>query len=624
MFADKARPAVDTGGVASYVEDLADGLQRSMRAKEPLKRNLMQLRYYQQEAVNACYKYLRDQEGNPCIVLPTGAGKTPVMATICKDIAQYGERVMVLAHVKELLEQTANTLAVMTDNVEIGVYSAGLKRRDLTQPVIVAGIQSVYKRAFEFGNANEKIDWVIVDECHLIPPKEGGMYRDLLKDLTTANPDLKVVGLTATPYRMSSGMVCGPDNILQEICYEVGVKELIVKGYLSPLISKSGMKRPDTSKLRKIAGEFAADEVSKLMDTESLVFSACHEIVAKTVDRNSVLIFSPSIVHAEHVVEALSKLVDPETIGLITGKTPAGERRELLERFKGKIVDSDLFGEKKPVLKYLVNIGVLTTGFDATNIDCVVLFRITASPGLYYQMVGRGFRLDPSKKNCLILDYGNNIVRHGPVDSMVISENRFGGHGAGVGDVGAKVCPECQLTLHIGYGVCPECGYEFANDVTYNHDGSASEESILSGVIEESVCDVRRVDYNQHIKKKAPEGAPTTLRVEYRIGFNDFQSEYICLEHTGFARTKAEAWWKKRSDLPCQDNVPEALDVAMYGKLAEPTAITIRSESGKKFDEIVGYVLGPKPEAMTETIEKEKEPVFGWPEGWGDDDEIPF
>ena len=581
----------------------------------------MQLRYYQPEAVNACYKYLRDQEGNPCIVLPTGAGKTPVMATICNDFTnpKWKQRVMVLAHVKELLEQTASTLAAITDNVEIGVYSAGLKRRDLTQPVIVGGIQSVYTRAFEFG----KIDLVLVDECHLIPPKGEGMYRQFLADLKLANPELMVVGLTATPYRMSSGMVCGPDNILNEICYEIGVKELIVKGYLSPLVSKAGLKRPDTSKLHIRGGEFMADEVNELMDNESLIFAACHEIVQKTKDRNSVLIFSPSVSHAEHVAETLSKLVPADTIGLIHAKTTPGERRELIARFKGKIVDSNLFGEKKPVLKYLVNIGVLTTGFDATNIDCVVLFRITASPGLYYQMVGRGFRLDPSKKDCLVLDYGNNIVRHGPVDSMTINAQRSGG-GLGVGDVGAKVCPDCQLVLHIGYGVCPECGYEFASGQVINHDGSASEESILSGVIEESDYEVRRIDYTQHFKKKAPEGAPTTMRVEYQVGFNDFKSEWVCFEHSGFARQEAEKWWKRRCDLPVPDNVPDAVELAFAGNLAEPSTITVRTVSGEQFDRIVGYNLGAKPEVITHDQEQEKEPVFGWPEGWGDDDEIPF
>jgi DNA repair protein RadD len=178
--------------------------------------------------------------------------------------------------------------------------------------------------------------------------------------------------------------------------------------------------------------------------------------------------------------------------------------------------------------------------------------------------------------------------------------------------------------LHIGYGVCPECGYEFASGQVINHDGSASQESILSGVVEESDYEVRRIDYTQHFKKKAPEGAPTTMRVEYQVGFNDFKSEWICFEHSGFARGKAETWWKRRCGLPVPDNVPDAVDLAFAGNLAEPTSITVRTVSGEQFDRVVGYHGMEKPEVEIEEQEPEKEPVFGWPEGWGDDDDIPF
>ena len=582
----------------------------------------MQLRYYQQEAINAVYQYMRQRQDNPCIVLPTGAGKTPVMANICNDAVNRWNvrgRVLVLAHVKELLKQTADTLAAITENVSVGVYSAGLKRRETEQDIIVAGIQSIYKNVFDF----EPFDLVLVDECHLIPPAGDGMYRQCIADLQKVNPNVRVIGLTATPYRMSSGMVCGPDNILNEICYEIGVKELIVNGYLCPLFSKAGKKKPNTSKLHMRAGEFINSEVSELMDNESLVFSACNEIVKKTADRNSVLIFTSSIAHAEHVCENLRKLANADAIGLVTGKTSPGERGELLARFKGKIVDSNLFGEKRPVVKYLVNVNVLTTGFDATNIDCVVLLRPTASPGLYYQMVGRGFRLDESKKDCLVLDYGNNILRHGPVDSMTVTPTRSGG-GLSVGDCGAKECPDCQSLIHSGYGVCSECGHVFTGALNANHEGSASDEEILSGVIEETEYEVRDVQYYQHVKRGAPEGAPTTLRVEYRIGFNEYQSEWICFEHTGFPRAKAEAWWRKRSYFPVPDTVEEALELAIAGHLAETKRITVRSVSGDDFDSIINYEFGMPPEVITRDQEQEPDDDFAWPEGWGGDDEVPF
>jgi len=583
----------------------------------------MQLRYYQQEAIHAVYSYLRTHNDNPCIVLPTGAGKTPVMSAICNDgVNLWNGRVLVLAHVKELLEQTAANLAAITDNIKVGVYSAGLKRRDTHQPVIVAGIQSIFRKAFDF----DPFDLVLVDECHLIPPSGEGMYRQFLDDAAKVNPNMRVIGLTATPYRMSSGMVCAPDNILNKVCYEIGVKELIVKGYLCPLKSKAGQKKPNTDNLHIRAGEFIASEVGELMDDASLIYSACCEIIEKTAERKSVLIFTSNVAHAHHVAETLQRKVEKDTVGVVVGTTSAIERAELLARFKGQVVKSSLFGDTKKPLKYLVNVNVLTTGFDATNIDCVAMLRPTASPGLYYQMVGRGFRVHPQKKDCLILDFGNNIIRHGPVDCITISTKAGGG--GGFGNTTVKECPECQSLVDLGYSNCPDCGYEFSTRASGNpnHDGTASDENILSGVIEDNNYKVTDVHYYQHFKRNAPDDAPTTFRVDYQIGFNTFQSEWVCFEHTGYARGKAVNWWKHRSNAPVPSDVPEALEMAGY--LAQTKEITVRSESGKKFDSIVDYFIGEKPEYIShqdETDLVEVDSEVTWPDGWGNnEDDIPF
>lgn len=581
----------------------------------------MQLRYYQQEAVNAVYDYLRNNSDNPCIVLPTGAGKTPVMSTICDDAVNlWGGRVLVLAHVKELLEQTAATLAAITDNIEIGVYSAGLKSKDMHQSVIVAGIQSVYKKAFDF----DPFDLILVDECHLISPSGEGMYRTFLNEAKVVNPKLRVIGLTATPYRMGSGMVCAPENILNNVCYEIGVKELIVKGFLCPLKSKAGIKKPNTDNLHIRAGEFISSEVEQLMDDDSLVSSACNEIIDKSKDRNSILIFTSSVAHAEHVAETLAKRVGDINVGIVTGKTAPGVRSELLCRFKGNEVKADLFGATKPPLKYLVNVNVLTTGFDATNIDCVVLLRPTASPGLYYQMVGRGFRLHELKTDCLVLDFGSNITRHGPVDAMVIKDKK---KGRGFEGCPAKECPKCHAVINSAYSVCPECGHEFAKSEKEgdpNHDGTASDEQILSGVIEDNDYEVKSVQYYQHFKKNAHEGAPTTMRVTYEVGFNNYHNEWVCLEHTGFARNKAVKWWKERSNAPVPDTIEEALEWAEAGYIAKTEKITVRSISGERFDRITDYVLGETPGHINEEEVSQHGGDFAWPEGWGDDDDIPF
>ncbi len=572
----------------------------------------MQLRNYQQQAVDAVYDYLRNRDGNPCVVIPTAGGKTPVMSTICTDAVNLWDgRVLVLAHVKELLEQTAGTLGQVAPDLDIGIYSAGLNRRDTEHRIVVAGIQSVYRRACDLG----AFDLVLIDEAHMIPPSGEGMYRTFLQDALVVNPSMRVIGLTATPYRMSSGMICGPDNLLNEICFEVGVRELIVQGYLCPLKSKAGRQKADTSSLHIRGGEFIASEVEDLMDQYALVSSACTEIIEQTTSRNSVLIFAAGVSHARHIQETLQQRLHQE-VGLVTGDTPAGERAQLLARFKGQSVQTDMFGGSKPPLKYLVNVNVLTTGFDAPNVDCVVLLRPTNSPGLYYQMVGRGFRLHPSKQDCLVLDFGGNILRHGPVDSLQIKDRS-----SGSGDAPAKECPQCQSVIHAAYAICPECGFEFPPPEKQKHDGQASTAGILSGEVEDTDCKVYDVVYHYHMKRNAGLNDPPTLRVEYNVGFNQWVSEWVCFEHTGYARNKAEAWWRSRSNEPVPSTVQDAIELAEAGVLAPTQQITVRSVTGQKYDRIVNYQLGPKPPLLDGSEERDDGglPQYSWAE-----DDIPF
>ena len=199
----------------------------------------MQLRPYQLEAVDAVYRYLREHDDNPVIVIPTAGGKTPVMATICKDaVGTWQGRVIILAHVKELLEQAFDKLDRIAPELRVGVYSAGFGRRDTNHPVILAGIQSVYKRACDLG----PFDLVLVDEAHCIAPEGDGMYRQFLAEMKVVNPRVRVIGLTATPFRMKSGMICAPENFLNAVCYEVGVRQLIVDGYLCNSLRRPGAR----------------------------------------------------------------------------------------------------------------------------------------------------------------------------------------------------------------------------------------------------------------------------------------------------------------------------------------------------------------------------------------------
>ncbi len=896
----------------------------------------MELRPYQREAVEAVWRYLRERDGNPCVVLPTAAGKSHIIATICQEAVQrWNGRVLILAHVKELLEQAADKLQRTAPDLPVGIYSAGLKRRDLGYAVTIAGIQSVYEKACDVG----PMDLVIVDEAHLIQPGEDeGRYGQFVRDARVINPHLRIIGTTATPFRMRTGPICTPNGILNEICYEVSVRELIVQGYLCPLRTKAGTQRPDYDQLHVRGGEFVADEVEALMDDDALVGSACREIVEHTQNRKSVLIFASGVQHGQHIVRVLEQS-NKADCGFVCGETPPSDRSAILRRFR------------EGALKYLCNVNVLTTGFDAPNIDCVALVRPTLSPGLYYQMCldmetevltpqgwarceqvregdpigaydlasghiewcaagekvhrpmapgermyaisaphldvrvthlhtmiyrghaasckrwrqrtaeslahvrdsylipvagtgdgpgvplsddelrflgwaltdgyrnphnntviicqssrspwlnairamldgcgfgyrvyrhrrsgrqagypdglqfvvpygkprgtnrglegwsrladylnrpilesladasraqlrvllaamnlgdgvkrtaiswqartttlclgehkfladqlqalcirrgfrcnissarqrtswhkgdpkaqyllhireqteatvggatlrpsrlvrrrsrieetasrpdewvwclrtrlgtlvtrrngkvaivgncGRGFRLHPGKNDCLVLDFGSNILRHGPVDQLRL--NKAGGNGDGPAP--AKECPQCHAVIAAGYGICPDCGYEFPPPERSKHDGVAGSEAILSDQVTRTDYNVSEVFYAVHTKRDAPPEAPRTMRVEYKVGWQHYVSEWVCFEHEGYARRKAEAWWRVRSDEPVPGDSEEAVELAHAGALAPALAITVERKGGDKFDRVVSHHLGPKPSRL--------------------------
>ncbi len=547
----------------------------------------MILRTYQQEAVNAVYKHIQERDDNPCVVIPTAGGKTPILATICKDAVQkWHGRVLVLAHVKEILEQAADKLRNICPDVNFGIYSAGLKRRDTSHSVIVAGIQSIYKRACEL----DSFDLIIVDECHLISLEGDGMYRTFLKEAKAVNPNLRIIGLTATPFRMKSGSVCGPDNILNKICYEIGVKELIINGYICNIITKASKKKIDTSGLHIRAGEFIASETEELMNNNDVIFSACSEIVEHTKDRKSVLVFASGVKHGENVARVLRAKCD-DKVETVFGDTLTGIRNQRIEDFRNRKI------------KYLINVNVLTTGFDATNIDCVAMLRPTNSPGLFYQMTGRGFRLHPEKDDCLVLDFGNNVMRHGPIDQIRFKDSEPQSNQ----EAPAKECPKCRSLIACGYAVCPDCGYVFPEPEQEKHDGRASTDGILSGQSTLEEYTVEKVFYSVHEKVDAPKGAPTTMRVEYQIGWQRFYSEWICFEHVGWPRQKAESWWMRRSNALIPQTTEEAVNLAKSGAVCKTKAITVKITSGEDFPRIVGYKIEEKP---------------FWREPGSDDDEV--
>lgn len=557
---------------------------------------MIELRPYQQAAKDAVYRHLRSRDDNPVIVIPTGGGKTPLIASICQDaVQQWGGRVLVMAHVKELLEQAADKLKKMCPAISVGLYSAGLGKKELDKSVTVAGVQSIYRHACELG----KIDLILVDECHLIPPDGDGMYRSFLEECLVVNPSVRVVGLTATPFRTTTGPVCSDDHFLNAICYEVSVRQLISDGFLSPIVAKAGQGVAiDFNAIQKRGSEFDAQSMERAFDVDEITATAVREILTMTTSRRSVLIFATGVKHAEHIKKAIEQ--SGNECGLVTGQTSTWERAELLARFKGE----KLGLLSRPALKYLVNVNVLTTGFDAPNVDCVVLLRPTMSPGLYYQMVGRGFRLADGKSDCLVLDYGENAMRHGPVDKLKIKSP--GSRGA-TGEAPGKECPNCHSVIFAGHSVCPDCGHEFPQE-TKIHQTSAGV-PVLSGVVTDEVFDVHSVEYCVHRKRGAEESAPKTMRVIYRRNEWESVSEWICIEHTGWAQQSAKKWWAARSAHEFPYDVDYAVKLANAGSLAHPLKVHTRTISGDKWPKITRVELGEIPPKSLAIHDLESEDV---------------
>ena len=557
------------------------------------------LRPYQKDAVNALYDHLRHKDTNPCVVIPTAGGKSLCIAEVAKDVVKkWNGRVLILAHVKELVEQNASKIRAICPELNVGVYSAGLGRKDTKEPVIVAGIQAVYNKLEDF----KPFDIVMVDEVHLVPPDGEGRYRTFLNGEKSVNPNIRLIGWTATPYRTQGGLICKPENLFNEICYEISIKQLINDGYISKVSAHAGKLVANTEGLHIRAGEFVSEDVEKLMGEERLVSSACREIVELTRNRQSCLIFCTSLAHCKKVAALIAEY-SGEECAIVSGDTPPQEREDTIRRLRGETVQHDLFGVGLKPLKYACNVSVLTTGTDIPRLDTIALLRPTNSAGLLVQMVGRGFRLPPEtgKTECLILDYGRNIERFGPIDLIGRSFDR------GMRDevrgkreeALAKTCPNCNNLVGMPVMLCPECGYEFPRKDAERqlHEAQAARTAILSGEVTVETHDVSHVDYQVWEKRGAQPDAPKTVRVTYYFDMIHSVSEWLCPEHRGYARSKFERWWQEHGHREAfmPNTAEDVCELHFMGMIREVKSVTLRRVSGEKYPEVVGYGLGEFP-----------------------------
>jgi len=524
-----------------------------MNKQQPKKDNSeedeIKLRWYQEESVDSLMSYFDTNEGHPIVVAPTGAGKSLIL---CEFVNQYlsdypGSKILVLSHVKEILQQDHDALTSYFHGYEVGLWSAGLNSKT-KKMITVGGIQSIYRSHNQF----QDINIVIIDECHLINTESQGMYRKFLGNLPLAN----YVGLTATPFRLGQGYIHkGKDALFTDIVYDLSSVEnynrLVDEVYLSKMISKATDAKWDTSDIKIRAGDFREEDMSDKFDREEITNEAVLEIIKYGKNYKCWLVFAIDINHAEHIANKF------RSYGIKTACV-----HSKMEGDRDKVITDIKNGKYRCV----INVNVLTTGFDAPNIDLIALLRPTKSPVLHVQSIGRGARvvipkgypdtiqgrkdaIDHGPKNhCLVLDFAGNIERLGPINNVKVKEK------SGKGDAPVKKCPTCDVYNPVNAKKCDVCGHIFdmgenkqerGAGALRNRAGSAEVvQKSRNNTEQKAWYDVDSISYKIHSKK----GKPSSLKVSYKCGYYTF-NEWICIDHPpGFAKHRAQAWIRYRLD----------------------------------------------------------------------------
>lgn len=560
----------------------------------------MPLRPYQQTAVDAVFRYFDSgADGHPLIVMPTGTGKSHVISAITQITLQSWPtaRVLMLTHVKELIQQNLEKLLQAWLHAPVGVYSAGLRRQDTDAPILFAGIQSVWRRARELADARAPIDLVLIDEAHRVPLTQTGMYRQFLADLQGINPYLRVIGLTATPFRYLPAtkthtggyerLTEGDERIFTDIVYDQtpDLAALIQQDHLSMLWPIRTGYQISTEGIGTANGDYKEGELDAMLARSDVVDVILDEAIDLAVAdrRQHWLVFCAGLGQVAAMTDGLRKR--GITAAAVTGNTPDGERTKTIADFRAG------------ALQALVNCDVLTTGFDAPNTDCLIIARPTQSPILHVQIMGRGMRPTPDKieqidgkrRGCLVLDFAGNTVMHGPIDALRLKKPRLRG-AEDDAKPPSRICPKCKAIVAIHLSTCPSCGYRWPS---FEKDDCQEKPRVSTAPLLAAFTppppsvwyDVTRVEYRRHVKER------TSLRVNYFSGLLSIASEWVCFEHEGFARKKAEKWWKERGGAFPE---PKTVNEAIYrlDELIIPERISVRQNG--KWKEIKSIKL-PKP-----------------------------
>ena len=375
----------------------------------------MKMRPYQKQAHDEAIAWVRKNVESCVLELPTGAGKSIIVAEIANTLHQVskGKHVLCIVPSKELLEQNAEKIRATGNDVSL--FSASVGETCLKHPLVVGTPVSIKNQIERFGS---QFCAVIIDECHRITPT----VIHIIDQLQVFNERLRVIGLSATPYRMNTGYIYKYDErsvalnenksrepYFHKLIYKVTARDLISQSYLCPpVVGEIHSEHYHTLDMQlNSMGKFSKEDVDRAYHGKGrLTSKIVADVIAQSKNREGVIIFAATVQHAGEIMESLP----PELSEIVTGSTPAGLREVILLKFKAKLI------------KYLVNVAVLTTGFDAPHCDVIALLRATESAALLQQMIGRGLRLSDGKEDCLVLDYAENVDRHSP-DGDVFNPN---------------------------------------------------------------------------------------------------------------------------------------------------------------------------------------------------------
>lgn len=422
-------------------------------------------RWYQIEAVTAFKDFLRNTEPgrNAIIAMPTGTGKSVVIAQIVKYICQWPEnKVLMLTHVGELVKQNADKLRAVWPQGDIGICAAGLGRRDTKQAIIYSTVQTVHSllKRDKFALGRRRL--VIIDECHLLSENEDSMYRQVLAKLGELDPKMRVLGLSATPYRTKDGKLIEQENaIFTDVAYDLNkdFARLVEEGYLAPLTS---VKTPVEVNLKGVhiqGGDYNSKEVQAAVGNDVLLEQACNVMVNEGRYRRSWIVFVSGIKNAVRVREMLERR--GIVVRDVTSANTAAVNAQAIAAFRSGQV------------RCLVSANQLTTGFDVPQIDLIAVLRPTVSTSLHVQLLGRGTRPCPGKVDCLVLDFAHNIARLGPINDPIIKERKPKGElteeekqeEKEEAELLPRNCPNCGALLPPRTRSCPYCGYRAVQEL---------------------------------------------------------------------------------------------------------------------------------------------------------------